>query len=80
MTKKGHKRQPLLSNKTDYLLHVEAKDCIKTHKRWKATLHSIQEIDSKESVTTKKSRRGKCKTAQALAKSMLSNKETKSQK
>ena len=33
---KGHKQQPLLSNKTDYLLHVEAKDCIKTHKRWKA--------------------------------------------
>ena len=42
---KGRKRQPVLSNKTDCLLHVEAKDCIKTHKRWKATLHSIQEIE-----------------------------------
>ena len=77
---KGHKRQRVLSNKTDYLLHVEAKDCIKTHKRWKATLHSIQETDSKESAMTRKSRWGKCKTAQALAKSISSNKETKLQK
>ena len=77
---KGRKRQPVLSNKTNYLLHVKAKDCIKTHKRWKATLHSIQGTDSQTSVKTTKSRREKCKTAQALAQSISSNKETKSQK
>ena len=68
---KGRKRQLVLSNKMDYLLHVEAKNCIKTHKIWKATLlHSIKETNSTESATTTKSRREKRKIAQALAESI----------
>ena len=40
---------------------MEAKDCIKTHKRWKATLNSIQETDPQKRVKMKKSHRGKRK-------------------
>ena len=54
-------------------------DCIKTHKRWKATLHSIQEIDPQKSVKTKGSCRGKQKAAQTIAQSISSKKETKPQ-
>ena len=59
---------------------MEAKDCIKTHKRWKATLNSIQEPDLQENIRTRKYCRGKRKTTQTIAKSISSNIETKSKK
>ena len=61
------------------MLHVEAKECIKTHKQWKSTLHSIQEIDPQKSVKMKGSRREKQTTTQTIAKSISSKKEMKPQ-
>ena len=39
---KGRKRMSEFSNKTEFLFHVEAIDCIKAHKKCKATLHSLR--------------------------------------
>lgn len=52
---KGRKCMPEFSNKTEFLLHVGAMDCIKAHKKWKATLQSILVRKGQTSEMTRKS-------------------------
>ena len=74
---KGRKCMPEFSNKTEFLFHVEAIDCIKAHKKWRATLHSLHAKGNEQDIKTRKSRRGKRKAAHTIAKSISSQNETK---
>ena len=75
---KGRKRMPEFSNQTEFLLHIGATDCIKAHKKWKTTINSIHTKNEQTNETTSKSRRGKKKTARALALSISSTTQNES--
>ena len=75
---KGRKRMPEFSNQTEFLFHIGATDCIKAHKKWKTTINSIHTKNEQTNETTTNSRRGKKKTARALALSISSRTQKES--
>ena len=50
---KGRKHQPKLDGKNEYLYFVEARDCIKSHNKWKTTLGLVRAVEETKAEKTK---------------------------